>query len=328
MTSPLRRERERRGWSQEDVADRLRQLDPSCGIDGNAVSRHERQVVTPRATYQELYARLFEVAIHDLWPVGTIRDVDRRSFLQVIAAATGGVVLDGPGDDLVALQAITSGLRSLEPTTPSAALWSPVLGHLNIVGQRASRGSQYAKEAAEVARLAAWLAWDQNRSDVGEMYGLSIRYASMSRNEDVMGFMEGSRALWLAETGQSVPRSPRQGGTPWFSTMRATVASAAGDVDRTISSLKDAERLVRTSLDHQKVQGYTGRAYLRLGLSQAAQTSLREAVRGMAETKYKGVLLLELARVSGEDDAQALRAHAVHLGRELQSKRVLVEAER
>lgn len=325
MDSPLRRERERRNWSQEEVADRLRQLDPSCGIESNTVSRHERGVTIPRAVYRDLYARLYGVAVQDLWPMGTIRGVDRRRFFQAIAATTGGALLDVTGDDLQALQAITNGLRSLEPTTPSGALWGPVTGHLKLVGDRASRGPRYAQEAAEVARLAAWLAWDQELPHVGRMYGRAIHYAHQSRDEQTLGFMEGSRALWLAETGRDVEAPTRVGATAWFSTMRATVASAAGDADLTITELKAAERLVDSDLTHQKVLAYTGRAYLRLGLHRAAETALREAVQGMPGTKYKGVLLTELARVVGDEEAHQLRSEARQLGERLKSRRVLAE---
>jgi hypothetical protein len=211
MTSPLRREREKRNLTLEQVADLIRQLGHerghNVGIDGNTVSRHERGVITkPRHPYPMLYSELFGVAVHQLWPMGTIPDVDRRTFLQSLAAATGGAFLDAPGDDLAALQAITAGLRSLEPTTPSGELWNPVVEHLRMVGQRSRHGSRYAQEAAEVARLAAWLAWDQDRQqDAQRMYQRAIRYARQSGDERTIGFMEGSRALWMAETGQRSP---------------------------------------------------------------------------------------------------------------------------
>jgi len=322
----LRRERERRNWSQEEVADRLRQLDPRCGIDANTVSRHERGVTIPRAVYRDLYARLYGVAVHALWPMGTIRGVDRRRFFQAIAATTGGAFLDATGDDLQALQAITRGLRSLEPTTPSGTLWGPVVGHLELVGDRASRGPRYAQEAGEVARLAAWLAWDQeDHQQARQMYQRAISYAHRSRDETTTAFMEGSRALWLAETGQRVRvgAGPPTGGSPWFNTMRATLASAVGDADLAITELKAAERLVDSDLTHQKVLGYTGRAYLRLRLHRAAETALREAVQGMRGTKYKGVLLIELARVVGDEEAHQLRSEARRLGERLKSRRVL-----
>jgi hypothetical protein len=329
MSSPLRREREKRRLTLEQVADLIRQLGHergyNLGIDGNSVSRHELgRISKPRHPYPMLYSKLYGVPVEALWPVGRIDGMDRRTFLQTIAATTGGALLDGSTDDLQALQAISSGLRSLEPTTPSGELWSPVLGHLRIVGQRAARGPQYAKEAAEVSRLAAWLAWDQELVQVDQLYQRAIRFAHQSRDERIIGFMEGSRALWLAETG----RPPAADSThvlsgPWFSTMRATLASAAGDADQTVTELKAAERLVDSELTHQKVLGYSGRAYLRLGLHRAAETALREAVQGMPATKYKGVLLTELARVVGDEEATQLREDARQLGERLQSRRAL-----
>jgi hypothetical protein len=73
----------------------------------------------------------------------------------------------------------------------------------------------------------------------------------------------------------------------------------------------------------KKVLAYTGRAYLRLGLHRAAETALREALQGMAETKYKGVLLTELAQVVGDEEAIQLWGEARQLGERLRSRRVL-----
>jgi transcriptional regulator with XRE-family HTH domain len=318
----LRRERERRNWSQEEVADRLRQLDPTCGIDSNTVSRHERGLHIPRASYRSLYATLYETTVHELWPPGTVDDMDRRRFLQAIAVTTGAL-LEGGQDDLAALRAITAGFQSLEPTTPSGTLWGPVTGHLKLVGDHAGRGPRYAREAAEVARLAAWLAWDRgDHHQASVMYRRAISFAHQSRNPVVLGFMEGSRALWLAETGHGAKAVlPRTGPAGWFSTMQATIASSVGDVDRTLTALQDAEQ----AGDPPKVLAYTGRAYVRLGLHKAAETALREAIRPMPPTKYKGVLLGELAKVAGEDEATVLRDEARTLGRQLQSQRVLAE---
>lgn len=75
MKSPLQRERERRNWTQEFVADRIGNLlgpqrgHPSLGIDANAVSRHERGMVTiPRDPYPALYAELYNTTVEALWP--------------------------------------------------------------------------------------------------------------------------------------------------------------------------------------------------------------------------------------------------------------------
>jgi hypothetical protein len=156
------------------------------------------------------------------------------------------------------------------------------------------------------------------------MYQRAISYAHQSRDETTFGFMEGSRALWLAETGRGATFGSRVPEGQWFSTMRATVASAAGDADLTITALKDAERQVRSPLDHQKLLAYTGRAYLRLGLHKAGATALREALDGMGPTKYKGVLLTKLAQVVGDERSMILD-EARQLGQRLQSTRVLAE---
>ena len=177
-----------------------------------------------------------------------------------------------------------------------------------------------------MARLGAWLAWDQEDHQQAElMYQQAIRYAHQSANERAIRFMEGSRALWLTETGQGVRVATFFNwsmSSPWFSTMRATLASAAGDADLTISALRDAEGRVSSPTDHRKLLAYTGRAYVRLGWHQAAQTALREALDGMPPTKYKGVLLTELAKVSGDERGMIL-AEAQRIGRELASKKVL-----
>jgi hypothetical protein len=75
MKSPLQRERERRNWTQQFVADQIGNLlGPrrgylSLGIDANAVSRHERGAVTiPRDPYPALYAELYDTTVESLWP--------------------------------------------------------------------------------------------------------------------------------------------------------------------------------------------------------------------------------------------------------------------
>jgi hypothetical protein len=90
--SPLQQERRRRGWTQEHVADELVRLGVehghgNLGIDGNAVSRHERGIVVmPRDPYPVLYAALYGTTVDALWPA-MIEGVERRGFLRALAAA-------------------------------------------------------------------------------------------------------------------------------------------------------------------------------------------------------------------------------------------------
>jgi hypothetical protein len=72
--TPLQRARAALGYSQQRVADELRDLawqhgHGELGIDANAVSRHERGVIgRPRDPLPELYARLYGTSVAALWP--------------------------------------------------------------------------------------------------------------------------------------------------------------------------------------------------------------------------------------------------------------------
>lgn len=58
----LRFERKRRGWTQEEVAKRLQQLDPEgVGVDLNTISRWERGTQIPSPRYVRLLCQLFQL---------------------------------------------------------------------------------------------------------------------------------------------------------------------------------------------------------------------------------------------------------------------------
>jgi tetratricopeptide (TPR) repeat protein len=66
--TPLQRERLRRGWTLEYVAEELRRLGWKSA-DPNAVSRHERGIIRrPRAPVPDLYAKLYGKPVAALWP--------------------------------------------------------------------------------------------------------------------------------------------------------------------------------------------------------------------------------------------------------------------
>jgi hypothetical protein len=344
--TPLQRHRRARNWTQDQVADQLRQLGgPGLGIDANTVSRHERGVIAmPRPPYPALYARLYRTTVATLWPAATMADMDRRIFLQMVAAAGGGTLLGGD-DDVQAMLAVTAGLRRLEPTTPASELRSSVRSHLRLVSQRAGRGPRYAAAAADVARFAAFLSWDANdHAQARALYGRAVTYGDRSGDPVVGAYMRGSWALWAAETGHGA-EAVRVGRRvaearpigPWLSTMRATVAASVGDADGTVAALASAERALTADQEPSwsfvspftpaTLQGYTGRCYVRLGLHKAAVPALREALRGTGRTKHRAVLLCDLAHALGDtDEARELGAEARRIGDELASAKVLSRA--
>jgi hypothetical protein len=339
----LRRARTARGWTQQRVADELRDLawragHGELGIDANAVSRHERGVIgRPRDPLPELYAHLYESTVAALWPgqVGSEQEVrvERRKFLQTAVAA--GAVALVPDDDLASLQAITAGLRRLEATSPAPELQGPALAHLRLLGRRMDRGPAYAVAAGEVARLGAWLAWDQHdHAQARALYGRAISLAERSGQDQMAAHMLGSWALWAAETGQGpeavrVARRIRTGQGPWLATMRATVAASMGDADTTLASLQTAERQLDQPgipLSPASLAGYVGRCYAMLGLPKTAAPALREALAADPTARHRAMLLATLARLVDPDEAATLRSRARVIGRQLQSRRVLAEA--
>jgi hypothetical protein len=100
--------------------------------------------------------------------------------------------------------------------------------------------------------------------------------------------------------------------------MRATVAASVRDTDGALAALNDAERSLKIEqeprqgiypFDYRKLQGYVGRCYTMLGLHRAAVAALREALDGMPPTKYRAVLLLDLAQSFDGDERRELVAY-------------------
>jgi hypothetical protein len=358
VTSLLRREREKRNLTLEQVADQLRQLAAdrglNVGIDGNTVSRHERGIIAmPRPPYPELYARLYRTTVAALWP-GRMTGMERRQFLQAMAATPMAALLGGADASAEAITAVTGGFRRLESTTPAAELGAPVTAHLRFIAGRLEHGGRpLAAAASEAAGLAAWLAVDQadDTAALGH-YRRAVGYAQRSGSDLLAAYMLGSMALWAAETGQasdaarllgqarqSIPQPAPAIVDAWLAAIEATAQASAGDADAALAACKRAETAVGQAhdpiwpwlfpFDAVKLVGYVGTCATRLRLPRTALPALTEALDGLspARTKQRALVLADLAanhRALGhEDEARELAAEAHAIGIERRSAKVL-----
>src|SRR5436190_18742459 len=113
----LRRQRRLRGWTLDDVAERLHQMvadagDAELGVDAHMVGRWERGVRHPAPRYVALLSRLFELTADQLglvpaepaarpaaWPSPAPAadrrgdEVQRRQFLQYAGLLGGAAML-------------------------------------------------------------------------------------------------------------------------------------------------------------------------------------------------------------------------------------------
>ncbi len=278
--SPLQQERERRGWTQEHVADQLRRLglERGCsnlGIDGNAVSRHERRIVAmPRDPYPTLYAELYGTTVEALWP-DMIDGMERRGFLRALAAAPVASMLP-PGLDMTAGVApaaqageVVGYLRRVFPEF-STADWLlgcqavlPVMPrHLAVIEQLlASATGRTRNELLRVgARYGEFRSWlHQDAGDMG-----------------TAGFWADRAIEWATEAGDHAM-------VAYTLARKAHQAAEGGDAARTVGLAQAAGRSavtprVRTAAMLQEAHGYAlaGDERASLGmLDQAAEVAGR-----------------------------------------------------
>jgi transcriptional regulator with XRE-family HTH domain len=354
--TPLQRHRRARNWTQEQVADQLRQLGgDDLGIDANAVSRHERGIIAmPRPPYPELYARLYRTTVGTLWPPGRIGGMERRRFLQAVAATPLAALLGGADPSTEAITTVTGGFRRLESTTAAADLDAPVGAHLRfIAGQLDRGGSQVAAAASEAAGLGAWLAVDQaDDAAAGRRYRQAVGYAQRSGSDVLAGYMLGSMVLWAAETGRpteaarllgqarrAIPAAAPPTVQAWLAAIEAMAEASAGNADAALAACKRAESAVAAGhepmwpwlfpFDAVKLAGYVGACATRLRLPRTALPALTEALDGLgpARTKQRALVLADLAAnhwaLGDHDQAQELAAEAHAIGVERVSAKVL-----
>jgi transcriptional regulator with XRE-family HTH domain len=102
----LRYQRRLRGWTLDEVADRLHRLaeamgSPELGVDAHMVGRWERGVRRPAPRYVALLCRAFELPADELGLIDgpepaelKEENVRRRQFLQYLSVVGGATMLD------------------------------------------------------------------------------------------------------------------------------------------------------------------------------------------------------------------------------------------
>ena len=313
----LRYHRQLKGWTLEDVAERLHRLversgSLELGVDAHMVGRWERGVRRPAARYVALLCELFEAPADELGLVDTAataqtkeNDVRRRQFLEYLAAISGATMLDWDRvgsllsgatrtadlpllNDLYALT--RSYVRNAESLPPRSLL--PALrSHLGVL-TGALQGSQPPETrrrlqsmAAETAAMAGRLShWLDNRGDASAWAAFARELATEASDEAMLA------------TALVVTRHQ-------YSPMSAANRGGGSDVRKSLALLDEAEsHLQRESASDLKVYMLACRAEDRAaaGDEVGAYRDLDQAER-------------ELARQTANDSSSFIRMDAARL---------------
>lgn len=190
---PLREHRLARGWSLDDVAERLvvigRELgENGLGVNGTMVGRWERGEKRPRAPYPKLLAALYQTTARDLGLLGSpydaawgkLDDVERRTLLRLLAGALAapivgrgqadadrliGALSRPPRTDQAAASAVEAAIaaaRRLDDVSGSRVAVRPALAQREVVRELLKGASGMVKArltvaAAELSELLGWL---------------------------------------------------------------------------------------------------------------------------------------------------------------------------
>jgi transcriptional regulator with XRE-family HTH domain/tetratricopeptide (TPR) repeat protein len=301
----LRMCREDRGWSQERLASELRRFAVShegreAGVTGNMVCKWEKGDKKPSLRYQRLLRALTHLTSADL---GFIDDetsleqlphsgtrtgfpavdpaVERRSFLRMVAAASGAAVApvqaeSDPWDRLstalrrqngitpgmvIDLSTRTAGLYSLEERVPAHALRDRVSTHLDELSAlleaspRSALRRDLAATAGETAALAGWLAFDMHDIEASRSYYRVALEAAREADDNalwacVLGYesYQSSAAgrpdkacALLAEAQHRAANCPTPMTRAWLAAREAEEQAARGDAGSALRALDRAQ---------------------------------------------------------------------------------------
>ena len=321
----LRYQRRLRGWTLDEVAERLHGLamtGPELGVDAHMVGRWERGVRRPAPRYVALLCQLFELPADELGlveeAVETIEttdkedDVRRRLFLQYLSVVTGATMLDwdrlaatlrgqlGPNDRVLVddLEAITrSYARQVETMAPSSLL--PALrSHLAVLtgslhsGQPDAVRRRLLSLSGETALLAGRLSWLlDNRGEARRCWTLAADLGREARDETLVASTLGMQRVFHS----TIPNRGRYGST-----------------DRALAVLDAAElRLSGMSSPYVRMMVLLSRAedHAALGDADSSQRDLEAAeaaLAGAAGPDDGLYALWDAARIAGYRGSCAL----------------------
>lgn len=323
----LRYQRRLRGWTLDEVAERLHRLamaGPELGVDAHMVGRWERGVRRPAPRYVALLCQLFELPADELGlveeameavePADTDKedDVRRRQFLQYLSVVTGATMLDwerlaatlrgqlGPSDRVLVddLEAITrSYARQLETVAPSSLL--PALrSHLAVLsgslhsGQPEDVRRRVLSLTGETALLAGRLSWLlDNRGEARRCWSLATELAREAGDETLVAATLGQQRVFHS----TIPNRGQYGST-----------------DRALAVLDAAEsKLGATASPYVRMMILLSRAedHAAAGNADASQRDLEAAETALARalTPDDGLYALwDEARIAGYRGSCAL----------------------
>jgi transcriptional regulator with XRE-family HTH domain len=290
----LRNHRLRRGWTLDSTAERLDQLASTLGkgplgVDGTMVGKWERGERQPRGIYRELLCALYGTTADELglWQPATqestLEDMQRRAFLQGLAAAGGFTVAAATSEPwerllgalrqpsrvdqrtVTELEHVTVSLERLESQVSPRALLGPVIGHLNTVASllhgtlKGALRRQLASIAGETAGLAGWLTWDlEDRRAAGAYFRAGIQAAQEADDKALGAYLVGSSVVQPSYRERPIARLRRlQGRThgftradanpstrAWLVTLEAEAHALAGDERATLRALDHADTIM------------------------------------------------------------------------------------
>ncbi len=291
----IRAKRLHRCWSQNELArqlelaadSRTRASLPSRSSIIREIRFHEAGTHRPGPVYAELYRRVWtrypeprtesptELPGDHLalaWTVGRLNlRMDRRSVLQLAAAATVGAALDPaqrlmralagdhrPDDTTIThLEDRTRGFHRLEEHIPADSLYPALLSHLNEVSALLEGGlpdhhrNRLAVVAGESAILAAWFAWEQGDEHMTASHTRLANVAAKHANDDsIAACMSGYRSYMTGRNGAQSTRLIQQGlnrigeGDPatraWLLARHAEETALLGDHRGALRSIHEA----------------------------------------------------------------------------------------